>query len=76
MNPITEAKQLVTVKVVAAACDVTIGAVNKWEKNGMPRTEFSKETNYSSIISSLTNRKVTKSRLLSWTLELRENRAA
>ncbi len=71
MNPITEAKEITPVKAIAVACGVSRQAVDKWERFGMPRTEFTNETDYCAIISRLTKRKVTKARLLSWTQELR-----
>lgn len=40
---------------VAKACGVSYQAVRKWEKKGLPRTEWTGETNYSEAISQLSN---------------------
>lgn len=45
---------------IARACGVTYQAVRKWEKNGMPRSEWTGETNYSATIASLSGGKYAK----------------
>jgi len=40
-------------RVVGVRCGVSYQAVQKWIANGLPRTEFSSETNYSALISEL-----------------------
>ncbi len=42
-------------RVVADACGVSIESVRKWIVNGLPRTEWTGETEYSDIIISLVN---------------------
>jgi ribosome-binding protein aMBF1 (putative translation factor) len=66
-NPITEAIEIVGLSALASELGITYQAIRKWEKAGrMPRTEFTKETDYSKEIERLTKRKVTKNRLLEW----------
>lgn len=38
---------------VARACCVTYQAVRKWERGGLPRTDFTGETNYAGILAAL-----------------------
>ena len=40
---------------VAKACGVSYQAVRKWEKKGLPRTEWTGETRYAEAISNLSN---------------------
>tara|TARA_R100000951_G_scaffold115414_1_gene123430 strand:- start:2022 stop:2240 length:219 start_codon:yes stop_codon:yes gene_type:complete len=42
-------------KAVAEACDLSYEAVRKWTKNGLPRTEWTGETDYSVVIAALQN---------------------
>ncbi|MEF1310694.1 hypothetical protein QTO01_11355 [Vibrio mytili] len=64
-------KQVIThigVPKVALACSVSNRAVYKWRERGvLPRTDFTGETNYASVISELsqaTETPVTKEELL------------
>lgn len=62
---ITVAIDHVGLSKLAKACDVTYQAIRKWEKAGrLPRTEWTGETDYSAIIETETDGKVTKSQLL------------
>lgn len=50
---------------LARACDVSYQAVRKWLMAGrLPRTEWTRETDYSGTIERLTNGHVTKAMLL------------
>ena len=73
INPVTEAIEILGLRPLADGCKLkSYQAVKKWEKNGLPRTEWTGETNYSENIESLTNGQVTKERLLEWTKQLKE----
>jgi len=50
---------------IARACGRSITAVRKWEAAGLPRTEFTGETEYAAKIAKLCKNKVTKRQLLS-----------
>jgi len=41
------------IKAVALACGLSYEAVRKWTKNGLPRTEWTGETDYSGVIAAL-----------------------
>lgn len=65
-NLITKAIEIAGLQPLADGLGVTYQAVRKWEKAGhLPRTEWTGETDHSSGIERLTNRKVTKKALLS-----------
>lgn len=65
INLITETIDLVGLKPLAKACDVSYQAILKWEKRGrLPRTEWTGETNYSEIIERVTGGRVTRRALL------------
>lgn len=61
---ISEAVKIIGLRPLAEACGVSYQAVRKWEKNGMPRTEWTGETSYSETIESLCGGRVTKAQLL------------
>ena len=64
-NLITEAIQIVGLAKLARACGVTYPAIRKWEQAGrLPRTEWTGETNYSSVICRETEGKITREQLL------------
>lgn len=64
-NPITQAIQIVGLQPLAKGLKVSYQAVRKWEDAGtLPRTEWTGETNYSSVIEKLTGGKVTRRALL------------
>ena len=58
---------------IAAALGVTYPAVHKWRRMGMPRTEWTGETNYAKKIEALTDGAITAKNLLS---EQRRKKAA
>jgi len=64
MNPVTEAIEIVGLQPLAAAVGLSYQAVRKWEKRGMPRTEWTGETSYSRVIAQVTGGKVSVSDLL------------
>ena len=41
------------ITAVAQACNLSHEAVRKWTKKGLPRTEWTSETGYSSVIAAL-----------------------
>ena len=51
-------------KIVASECGVSYQAVLKWMKNGLPRTEWTGETDYSSVIERLSKSEFSRRRLL------------
>ncbi|MFT5453100.1 MAG: hypothetical protein ACI9N9_002601 [Enterobacterales bacterium] len=64
-NLITKAIEIIGLNALAAACSVTRQAIRRWEKSGrVPRSDFTHETNYSAIIETETNQKITKLQLL------------
>lgn len=58
---------------IAAALGVTYPAVHKWRRMGMPRTEWTGETDYAAKIEALTDGAITAKNLLS---EQRRKKAA
>ncbi len=60
------------VMVIANECGVVRQAVKKWEKNGLPDTDFSGKTNYSEIIQRITGNQILSSELLAWTKRYRK----
>lgn len=67
MNPISLAIQIVGLQPLAQNCGKSYQAVRKWEKNGLPRTEWTGETSYAETIEQLTQGQVTRNALLDWT---------
>ena len=66
-NPITEAIEVIGVRELAKQCGLmSYQAVLKWQEKGLPRTEWTGETNYSAVIERLTKKKISRSRLLEW----------
>lgn len=64
-NLITKAIEIIGLSKLAHQCSVSYQAVKKWEKNGcLPRTEWTGETNYASIIERFTNKEITSEQLL------------
>ena len=63
-NPITKAIGLIGLVPLAEACGKTYQAVRKWEKKGgLPRTDYTGETDYASKIVEATNNQVTMEEL-------------
>lgn len=50
---------------VARACGVAQPTVFGWTRKGLPRTEWTGETNYASVIEALTDGRFPKQKLLS-----------
>lgn len=64
-NLISLAVEIVGLAKLARACNVTYPAIRKWERAGrLPRTEWTGETNYSSVIEKETQGRVTREQLL------------
>jgi len=60
-------------KAVGLACGVSYQAVQKWMKHGLPRTEYSGETDYASKICQLGNALHSRQPLLDETQGQRRN---
>ena len=71
-NPVTEAIEIVGLQALADGCGVSYQAVRKWEKKGLPRSEWTGETNHSHVIEKLTKKLIKRSRLIKWTESLRK----
>lgn len=56
--------EIIGLKNLAKNCGVTYQAVQKWRKNGLPRTEWTGETNYCDVIEELTGNRITRRMLL------------
>lgn len=65
-NPISRAIDLAGLQRLASACAVTYQAVRKWERVGLPRTEWTDETDHSSKIAAATGGVVSKQELLAY----------
>jgi hypothetical protein len=66
MNYISKAVDLAGLIPVAKACGISYQSVRKWEeKESLPRTEFTGETDYAKRIASLVNDEVTVAQLKS-----------
>lgn len=63
-SPLSAAIALVGLGTLARALNVTHQAVRKWERTGLPRTEWTGETSYAECIERLTHGKVQKSALM------------
>lgn len=63
-SPLSTAIALVGLGALARALNVTHQAVRKWERTGLPRTEWTGETSYAECIERLTHGKVKKSALM------------
>lgn len=64
--PLSRAIEIVGLQPLAKALSVTYQAIRKWEAMGrLPRTEWTGETNYASIIEQQTNGEITRAQLLS-----------
>ena len=70
-NPMTTAIERAGLTVVATACGVTYQAVRKWERHGLPRTEWTGETAHARAIEVATGNTVRAADLLAWTQRLR-----
>lgn len=63
-SPLAQAIEHVGLAVLARELKVTHQAVRKWERTGLPRTEWTGETNYAECIERLTSGQVLKSALM------------
>lgn len=72
MNPISVAIEIIGLQPLAQKCGKSYQAVRKWEKNGLPRTEWTGETNYADTIEKVTQGQVTRDALLDWTRRARK----
>lgn len=77
MNPLESAIEQVGWMPLAKALDVRHQAIRKWAAAGrLPRSEFSGETDYASVIERETGGKVSKEALIRWSREAWSGRAA
>jgi hypothetical protein len=64
-NLITKAIEIIGLNALAAACSVTRQAIRRWEKSGrVPRSDFTRETHYASIIEIESKGQITEAELL------------
>lgn len=64
-------------KAVAALCGLTsYQAIRKWEKNGLPRSEHSGETQYAETLEKASSGKYTKQKLLDASVQIRQARSS
>lgn len=63
-SPLALAIERVGLAVLARELKVTHQAVRKWERTGLPRTEWTGETNYAECIERLTDGRVLKTALM------------
>jgi hypothetical protein len=64
VNLISLAIDICGLQPLASACGVSYQAVRKWEKKGLPRTEWTGESRYAEIIEKETKRAITREQLL------------
>ena len=58
-NALRRAFRFLSVRAIATACGVSPAAAHAWKSRGkLPRTEHTRETDYATIISKLTRRRV------------------
>lgn len=75
-NPITALINKLGLAAAASACGVTYQAVRKWEKGGLPRSEWTGETRHAEKLAAASGGLVTAHALLEWSLSIRQGRAA
>lgn len=63
-NPVTQAINMLGLAALSRAVGITHQNVRKWERIGMPRTEWTGETDYASVIERETGGLVTRAMLL------------
>jgi len=75
-NPISLLIERLKLSVVASKCGVTHQAVRKWEKSGLPRSEWTGETQHAKRLAELSDGDLTVDDLLGWSRQVRLSRAA
>ena len=64
-NLISKTIEIVGLRALARLCDVSPGAIYKWQRKGiLPRTDWTGETDYASRIEEATKGAVTRDQLL------------
>lgn len=76
MTPLEKAFDLVGPAAIARACGVKGPSAIKWRmKGGLPRTDWTGETDYASAIETVTNGQVTRAELLARSAATPESRS-
>jgi hypothetical protein len=66
-NLITKAIEIIGIKEFAKACSMTRQGILRWQDNGrVPRSDFTRETHYASIIEFESKGQITEAELLDW----------
>ena len=66
-NLISKTIEIVGLRALARLCDVSPGAIYKWQRKGtLPRTDWTGETDYASRIEEATKGAVTRDQLLNF----------
>lgn len=76
MSPLDTAIDCASLGGIADACNVRYQAVQQWREKGLPRTEYSGETNYAENIEKATGGSVKAADLLAWSKSFRQNKAS
>lgn len=71
MEPLVTAIKLIGLQPLASGCGVTYQALRKWQRQGLPRSEWSGETTYAETIERMTEGRITKAALLEASRKLR-----
>ena len=73
-DPLRSAIDEVGLQPAGRLCNVTWQAVAKWLKDGLPRSEWTGETNYAEILSKETGGKISKKAILDYHSAKRQRR--
>ena len=66
LTPLDIAIERIGLQPLSRGLGVTYQAVRKWQRKGLPRTEWTGETDYARQIEQLTAGEVTRDELLDW----------
>lgn len=66
LTPLDIAIERIGLQPLSRGLGVTYQAVRKWQRKGLPRTEWTGETDYAGQIERLSNGAVTRGELLEW----------
>lgn len=66
LTPLDIAIERIGLQPLSRGLGLTYQAVRKWQRKGLPRTEWTGETDYAGQIERLSNGVVTRAELLEW----------